>query len=156
MRSTLARWVLESAFSGGTMGWQALVATVVAFLLVWLLLVGGLYASSRRQDDPATLRSVLRLLPDVVRLARRLAADPGLPRGVRLRLLLLVVYLVFPLDLVPDFIPVVGHADDALVVLLVLRSVIRCAGTEALDRHWPGTPDGLHLLKRLTGTPRPA
>jgi uncharacterized membrane protein YkvA (DUF1232 family) len=133
------------------MWWQPLVALVVGLLLVWAAMVAVLYLVSRKHDDPATLSDVLRLVPDVVRLVRRLASDPELPRGVRLRLALLLGYLLFPLDLVPDFIPVVGYADDAIVVALALRSVVRRAGPEALDRHWPGTAEGLRALKRLVG-----
>ena len=93
----------------------------------------------------------MRLLPDLVRLLRRLAADGSLPRGVRLRLWFLLGYLALPIDFVPDFIPVLGYADDAIVVALVLRSVVRRAGAEAIVRHWPGTPEGLAALQRLTG-----
>ena len=78
-------------------------------------------------------------------------ATPTLPRGVRWRLGLLLGYLALPLDLVPDFIPVAGYADDALVVAWVLRSVVRAAGADALDRHWPGTPEGLATVRRLAG-----
>jgi uncharacterized membrane protein YkvA (DUF1232 family) len=133
------------------MWWQLLVSVVAGLLLVWAAMVAALYLVSRKHDDPATLGDVLRLVPDVVRLVRRLASDPELPRGVRLRLALLLGYLLFPLDLVPDFIPVVGYADDAVVVALALRSVVRRAGPEALDRHWPGTADGLRALKRFVG-----
>jgi uncharacterized membrane protein YkvA (DUF1232 family) len=70
---------------------------------------------------------------------------------VRVRLVLLGVYLVLPLDLVPDFIPVIGYADDVVLIALVLRSVARRAGADALDRHWPGTPEGLGTLKQLAG-----
>jgi uncharacterized membrane protein YkvA (DUF1232 family) len=56
-----------------------------------------------------------------------------------------------PFDLVPDFIPVAGYADDVLLVAWVLRSVVRAAGPEALDRHWPGTPEGLVVVRRLAG-----
>jgi uncharacterized membrane protein YkvA (DUF1232 family) len=97
------------------------------------------------------MHQALRLLPDVLRLVRRLAADPDLPRGVRVRLALLLAYLAFPLDLVPDVIPVLGYADDAIVVTAVLRSVVRRAGLAAVRRHWPGTPDGFAVLCRLTG-----
>jgi uncharacterized membrane protein YkvA (DUF1232 family) len=92
------------------------------------------------------------LLPDVVRLVRRLAADRGLPRGVRVRLGLLLVYLLSPIDLVPDFLPVIGYADDVVVVAWALRAVVRRAGPEALERHWPGTPAGLAVVTRLTAT----
>ena len=135
------------------MWWQVVVAVLAGLALVWVAMVVALYLVSRRQDDPTTLTDVLRIIPDVVRLLRRLAADPTLPRGVRVRLVLLAGYLVFPLDLVPDFIPVVGYADDAVIVALALRSVTRAAGPEALDRHWPGSPEGLLALKRLSGLP---
>ncbi len=62
--------------------------------------------------------------------------------GVRVRLVLLLVYLASPIDLVPDFIPVLGYAADAVIVALVLRSVTRRAGHDALQRHWPGTSKG--------------
>ena len=99
------------------------------------------------------MRSALRLLPDLPRLIRRLAADPTVPTGVRVRLALLIVYLASPIDLIPDFIPVIGYADDAVIVALVLRSVTRTAGPDALHRHWPGTPDGLRLIQQLAGVP---
>lgn len=133
------------------MWWEVAVAVLGGLLLVWTGLVVALYVVARRQGDPVGLAEVLRLVPDVVRLARRLAADPSLPRGVRIRLALLVAYLVFPLDLVPDVIPVVGYADDAVIVALVLRSVVRAAGPGTLDRHWPGTPQGLSAVKRVAG-----
>jgi uncharacterized membrane protein YkvA (DUF1232 family) len=120
-------------------------------LVVWLALVALFYLLGRRYDDPARLRDALRLLPDVLRLLRRLAADPAVPRGVRVRLVLLGVYLVLPIDLVPDVIPVIGYADDVVLIALVLRSVARRAGADALDRHWPGTPEGLGTLKQLAG-----
>ncbi|GAA5026060.1 hypothetical protein GCM10023317_73160 [Actinopolymorpha pittospori] len=62
-----------------------------------------------------------------------------------------MVYLAIPIDLIPDFIPILGYADDAIIVTLVLRSVVRHAGLDAVQRHWPGTPDGFTALTRLTG-----
>ena len=64
---------------------------------------------------------------------------------------LLAPYLASPIDLVPDFIPVAGYADDAIIVAAVLRSVAHHAGTAAVQRHWPGTSDGFAALCRLTG-----
>ena len=64
---------------------------------------------------------------------------------------LLTAYLLMPIDLVPDFIPVVGYADDALIIIWALRSISRAAGSDALDRHWPGSPDGLKALKKIAG-----
>lgn len=131
--------------------WQVALAALVVVLVLWLALVATFYVLGRRYDDPVRLRDALRLLPDLVRLLRRLAADPTLPRGVRVRVVLLGLYLAMPIDLVPDVIPVVGYADDVVVAVLVLRSVTRRAGPEALDRHWPGTPDGLRTLRTLAG-----
>lgn len=110
-----------------------------------------LWRAYRHEPDVAVLRTAVRMLPDLVRLLRRLAADPELPRGVRVRLVLLVGYLLLPLDLVPEFVPVLGYADDALVVAVALRSVVRHAGREAIERHWPGTPEGLRVVLRLAG-----
>lgn len=73
---------------------------------------------------------------------------------MRVRLGLLLAYLALPLDLVPDFIPVLGYADDAIIVTAVLRSVVRRSGLEAVRRHWPGTDDGFAALVRLTGLDR--
>lgn len=131
--------------------WQILVAVLGGLLLVWVLLVLALLVAARREDRRVDLREALRLVPDVVRLVRRLAGDSSLPRGVRWRLVGLLGYLALPVDLVPDVIPVIGFADDVVVVALVLRSVVRRAGPEALDRHWPGTPEGLALVRRLAG-----
>ena len=119
--------------------------------LVWLVVVALFYVAARRAGDPAGLRDGVRLLPDVLRLVRRLAGDSSLPRGIRWRLGLLLAYLALPIDLVPDFIPVAGYADDVLLVAWVLRSVVRAAGPEALERRWPGTPQGLHVVRRLAG-----
>jgi uncharacterized membrane protein YkvA (DUF1232 family) len=129
--------------------WLYVVGAVAGgLLLLWLLLVLLLWRA--RPDEPGA-REALRLLPDVVRLVRRLATDPELPRGVRVRLWALLVYLLSPIDLVPDFLPVIGYADDVVVVAWALRSVVRCAGSEALERHWPGTASGLAVVTRLTG-----
>jgi uncharacterized membrane protein YkvA (DUF1232 family) len=125
-----------------------LVAVVGGVVLLWLLLMLLLW---RARPDELGAREALRLLPDVVRLVRRLAADPELPRGVRIRLWLLLVYLLSPVDLVPDFLPVIGYADDVVVVAWALRAVVRRAGDDALERHWPGTPAGLAVVTRLTG-----
>ena len=101
------------------------------------------------------LREALRLLPDLLRLLPRLAADRSLPRRVRAGLALLLAYLAFPFDLVPDFIPVLGYADDAIIVAAVLRWAVRQAGIEAIRRQWPGTDDGFAALCRIIGlTPR--
>ena len=117
-------------------------------MLVWLALVVGLILVRPRGG---LLREALRLLPDVLRLIRRLAADKTLPRGVHIRLVLLLAYLAIPIDLIPDFVPVLGYADDAIIVTAVLRSVVRRAGLDAVRAHWPDTDDGVAAMAGLTG-----
>jgi uncharacterized membrane protein YkvA (DUF1232 family) len=128
-----------------------LIAVVSGLLVLWLLLIAALAWVSRGQADKIRMVDALRLGPDVVRLVRRLASDDQVPRKVRVGLGLLLVYLLLPIDVVPDFIPVIGYADDAVIVMLVLRYVTRQAGKDALDRHWPGTPQGLTALRTVIG-----
>ncbi len=130
---------------------SVVLAVVGGFVVLWLLLVGTLWIAARRQSRGSDLRGMVRLVPDIIRLVTRLARDSSLPGGVRLRLALLLGYLALPIDLVPDVVPVVGYADDVVVVALVLRSVVRRAGPDAIERHWPGTPDGLAAVLRLAG-----
>ncbi len=110
-----------------------------------------LVALAIARPDGATLRDAAAVLPDTVRPVRRLARDPDLPSSVRRTLWLLAGYLVFPIDLVPDFIPVLGYADDAIVVAIVLRRVVRKAGPDAVERHWAGSAAGLTVVRRLAG-----
>ncbi len=133
---------------------MGVVAGVAAGVLVlWGALVAVLAVARPRGT---ALTEALRLLPDLLRLVGRLAADPTLPRGVRVRLVLLGAYLAMPIDLIPDIIPILGYADDAIVVALVLRSVGRRAGVGALRRHWPGTDVGFATLVRLCRLPAAA
>jgi uncharacterized membrane protein YkvA (DUF1232 family) len=133
--------------------WDLLVGALAALLLAWVTLVGVLVIVRPRGG---LLREALRLLPDVLRLVRRLAADQTLPRVVRVRLGLLLGYLAIPIDVIPDFIPVLGYADDAIIVTAVLRSVVRRAGIDAVRAQWPGTDDGFTTLALLTGMAKSA
>jgi uncharacterized membrane protein YkvA (DUF1232 family) len=123
-----------------------------ALLLAWVSFVIALVILRPRGG---LLPEALRILPDGLRLIRRLAADNTLPRGVRVRLALLLIYLAIPLDLIPDFIPVLGYADDAIIVTAVIRSVVRRAGLPVVRAHWPGSDDGFAALCRLTGLNAP-
>jgi uncharacterized membrane protein YkvA (DUF1232 family) len=131
--------------------WDAAIAVIGGVVLIYAVLLVLLALYARRHPETVSMREALRLLPDLLTLLRRLTADRTLPRGIRVRLVLLMVYLASPIDLVPDFLPVIGYADDAIIVALVLRSVIRKAGHESLERHWPGTPAGLAIIHRLAG-----
>ena len=131
----------------GSSWWNLALGVVAGLVLAWLALVIGLILVRPRGG---LLREALRLLPDVIRLIRRLAADKTLPHGVRIRLVLLLAYLAIPIDLIPDFVPILGYADDAIIVTAVLRSVVRRSGLDAIRAHWPGTDDGFAAVVRLT------
>lgn len=118
--------------------------SLLAALALYVLLLAVLVLAGRREHAEA----VARLVPDCVVLAQRLARDPRVPRARKATLLVLAAYLAMPLDIVPDFLPVVGALDDAIIVVLVLRGVVRAAGPELLEEHWPGPPLGLDGLRR--------
>ena len=114
------------------------VALYLAFVVALLLL-------GRREDA----RAWAGFLPDCVVLFKRLLGDPRVPRAKKLLIAVLVGYLVLPIDLVPDFIPVAGQLDDAILVALVLRVLLRGAGPDLVREHWPGPASSLRLVLRL-------
>lgn len=130
--------------------WETLLGIGIALVAAWLALVTALLLV---KPERSLLAAALRLLPDLLRLLRRLAADPSMPRGVRIRLGLLLAYLATPIDLIPDVVPVLGYADDVIIVTVALRSVFRHAGLDRVRAHWPGSEDGFAALCRLTGIP---
>jgi uncharacterized membrane protein YkvA (DUF1232 family) len=101
------------------------------------------------RPDRVTVAELARLLPDTITLVRRLTTDRTLPRSTRLPVWLLLGYLASPIDLIPDFVPVIGYADDLIVTSIVLRRIVRRAGPARLREHWSGTPEGLERLERL-------
>lgn len=133
--------------------WEVALGILAGLIAVYVVLLLGLWAYARTHPETVGMREALRMLPDVLRVLRRLAADPTVSRGARIKLFLLLAYLVSPIDLVPDFLPLIGYADDVIIMALVLRSAIRSAGPDSLRRHWPGTPAGLAVLERLAGLP---
>jgi uncharacterized membrane protein YkvA (DUF1232 family) len=133
------------------MFWSIVMSILASLLFVWLAFVVVLVAM---KPEPGTLHETARIVPDAIRLVRRLAADRSLHRGVRVRLWLLLAYLASPIDLIPDFIPLLGYADDAIITSLVLRSVIKRAGVDEVRGRWPGTPDGLSALAKLCRIPQ--
>ncbi len=128
--------------------WSQWLGSLLASLLVtWLALLVALWIL---KPDQRRLSEAVRLLPDVIRLITRLARDETIPIRVRARLWAVLGYLAFPIDLVTDFITIIGYADDAIIVTITLRSVVRKAGIDKVAEHWPGTPEGLDSLRRLT------
>jgi uncharacterized membrane protein YkvA (DUF1232 family) len=121
---------------------------IVAALLVVMWLTFILWVWLVRPDE-TSLSHATRLLPDTLRLIKRLSTDRTIPRATRWWIWVLLIYLASPLDLVPDFVPVIGLADDAIVTSVVLRHVIARAGPSKLADHWPGSPHGLATLMHL-------
>jgi uncharacterized membrane protein YkvA (DUF1232 family) len=121
---------------------RVLIAVGGTMLVAWFALLVFLWLA---RPERARLAETARLLPDTIRLLRRIAADRSVPRGARIRLWLLLAYLAFPIDVVPDFIPILGYADDVVIVTATLRSVVRRAGADAVRRLW--------RLARLPGEP---
>jgi uncharacterized membrane protein YkvA (DUF1232 family) len=118
---------------------------LLVILLLYALAVLLLVAIGRRGDA----RALAGFIPDCVVLVRRLLGDPRIPRRRKALLGLLVGYLALPFDLVPDFIPVAGQLDDAIVVALVLRAVLRSGGETLLREHWPGPDASFELVRRV-------
>jgi uncharacterized membrane protein YkvA (DUF1232 family) len=125
--------------------WLLLVAACV--LVVYAAFVIVVIVAGRWQGA----RGVAGFIPDCIVLLSRLLGDPRVPRRHKLLLGALIGYLALPFDLVPDFIPVAGHIDDAVVVALALRVVLRGGGTELLREHWPGPESSLAVVLRFVG-----
>ena len=124
--------------------WAAVALAIVVIL--WLLLVGALLAFGRKEDA----RELLAFIPDCVILVKRLLADPRVPQRAKLVLIALFVYLALPFDLVPDFIPVAGQLDDAILVAAVVAYVARTTGGEIIEDLWTGSARGLRVVLALS------
>jgi uncharacterized membrane protein YkvA (DUF1232 family) len=127
--------------------WLLLVAACL--LLVYAGFVVVLIAAGRGR----TVRDVARFIPDCIVLAGRLVGDPRVPRRHKLLLGAVAAYLAMPLDIVPDFIPVAGQVDDALVVVLALRAVLRGSGSDLVRELWTGPQSSLAFVLRFAGAP---
>ncbi|MFL5766566.1 MAG: YkvA family protein [Actinomycetota bacterium] len=122
-----------------------LIALAVAAAL-YAVAIGALYLTGRR----TAAREVAALLPNLVLLFKDLVRDPRVPRGSKLLLVVGAVWVASPIDLIPEFIPVLGPLDDAVVAALILRHVLRKAGREVVADHWRGDPATLERLLRLS------
>jgi uncharacterized membrane protein YkvA (DUF1232 family) len=127
--------------------WRWVAVGLVVFALVYGAFVLWLVVVGRREDA----RTVARFIPDCVVLISRLAREPRVSRRRKLLLLAVVGYLLLPIDLIPDFIPVAGQLDDAVIVALVLRSLIRSGGAPLVAELWPGPESSLGLILSLAG-----
>jgi uncharacterized membrane protein YkvA (DUF1232 family) len=140
---------LQSPTLFGVSLWEWLPIIAAGALTIYLLTVLALLRAGRRTDA----RALAGFVPDCIVLFKRLLVDPRLPWWRKALLAPLTAYLVTPIDLVPDFIPVAGQLDDAIIVSLVLRSVLRGSG-ELLREHWPGPESSLAIFGRLAHAPK--
>jgi uncharacterized membrane protein YkvA (DUF1232 family) len=130
-------------------GWpRALLLAVALMVGTWALLV-----ALARRLPPGVLRDLAGFVPDCVTTVRRLRSDPRVPRRAKVVVALAGLWLLSPIDLLPEFLPVIGPLDDAVVVALALRYAARQVPREVLAAAWPGEP---RLLERLLGSPDPA
>ena len=125
---------------------QVLIGIGSALATLWLVIGIALIRARRRGQN---LRALLRLIPDLARLLTRLTRDRTIPFRVRARIFVAIAYNVQPINLIPDFIPVIGLLDNLVVTVWALRSTVKHTGTDAIIEHWPGTPEGLALLFRV-------
>ena len=130
-------------------GWlRALLLAVALMVGTWALLV--LLA---RRLPPGLLRDLAGFVPDCVTTVRRLRGDPRVPRRAKVVVAVAGLWLLSPIDLLPEFLPVIGPLDDVVVVALALRYAARQVPREVLAAAWPGEP---RLLERLLGSSDPA
>jgi len=129
--------------------WRTLAGIGLGFVVVWVALVLLLWVFRPRNVG---LREMVRIVPDLLRLVRNLLSDRSISLQVRVALVILLVWLVSPIDLIPEFIPVIGPVDDVIVAVLVLRYTRRRLGIEELRRRWSGSPEGFALLSRIIGS----
>jgi uncharacterized membrane protein YkvA (DUF1232 family) len=124
---------------------QSLLLAAAVLLVVYAAVVLALVAAGRGADA----RALARFVPDCVVLFKRLLADPRVEWWRKALLVAVIVYLASPIDLVPDFIPVAGQLDDAILVVIAVRVLLHGSGPRLLVEHWPGPPKSLQLILRF-------
>lgn len=127
---------------------RPMLGIVLGLVIAWAVLVGLLWLFRPREVG---VRETLAVVPDLIRLVRDLIADSATPLDVRITLGAMLAYLVSPIDLVPELIPVIGQLDDVVVGVLALRYTRRRLGTDALRSRWHGSASGFDLLERILG-----
>jgi len=126
-----------------------IVGIIGGLIALWAILL-VLFWARRPKGVPA--RELLAVVPDVVRLVRSIIGDRTAPIEVRVALVGLLAWIVSPIDLIPEFIPVLGPLDDVVVAVVAMRYARRRLGVENLRQRWVGTDDGFALLLRVIGS----
>ena len=127
-----------------------LLVGVAAAVVVWLVAVGALFVFGR----VGAARELLGLIPNLLLLFKDLVRDERVPRGAKVWLGVAAVWLASPIDLIPEFIPVLGPLDDAIVAAAVLRHLVRRAGSDVVYEHWRGDAATIGRVLRLFGADR--
>jgi uncharacterized membrane protein YkvA (DUF1232 family) len=130
---------------------STIVTIVVAVVLVWAAFLVIFWAL---RPKGVTVRELVGLIPDILRLLRSLIGDRTAPLDVRLVLIALVAWILSPIDLIPEFIPVLGPLDDVVVAIVAMRYVRRRVGTDDLRRRWSGSDAGFAMLLTVIGSDR--
>jgi uncharacterized membrane protein YkvA (DUF1232 family) len=133
------------------MDFSTVVTIVVALVLVWAVLLVVFWVL---RPKGVTVRELVGLIPDILRLLRSLIGDRTVPLDVRLALVGLLAWIVSPIDLIPEFIPVLGPMDDVVVAIVAMRYVRRRVGTDDLRRRWSGSDAGFAMLLTVIGSDR--
>jgi uncharacterized membrane protein YkvA (DUF1232 family) len=126
---------------------HALLIALAITAVVYALFVGALVVVGRR----TAAKELALLLPNLILLFKDLARDSRVPRGSKALLIFGVLWFASPIDLIPEFIPVLGPLDDVVVAALILRHLLRTAGADVVAEHWRGEPGTLIRLLRLGG-----
>jgi uncharacterized membrane protein YkvA (DUF1232 family) len=129
--------------------WTTLAGIALGVIAVWAALLVVFWIA---RPKGASLASLVRLVPDILRLLRSLIGDRSAPLDVRVVVVGLLAWIISPIDLIPEFIPVLGPLDDVVVAIAALRYVRRRVGIEDLRSRWSGTPEGFELLTRIIGS----
>lgn len=132
----------------GPMDLPVILGIVVGSAVLWAVLLVLFWLLRPKH---VSVRELLGVVPDLVRMLRSLVRDPTMPLDVRLVLVGLLVWILSPIDLIPEFIPVLGPLDDVVVAIVALRFVRRRVGVTEMRARWPGTDDGFALLGRVVG-----
>jgi uncharacterized membrane protein YkvA (DUF1232 family) len=125
--------------------WQWILVGLSLTFALYTLFIAALFAAGRRADA----RTLATFIPDCLVLFRGLVRDPRVPASRKLLLVAMIAYLAMPFDLVPDFIPVAGQLDDAIIVALVLRTLARTGGPDLVRELWRGPQRSLDVVLRL-------